>query len=61
VKALGHTINKNNIERQVNEPCSAANPLSGKLPVCPDPIFSTIIAIELINDVEFQEFVGMVL
>jgi hypothetical protein len=58
---MTHTINKNNTERQVNEPCSAANPLLGKLPVCPDPIFSTIVGIELINDVEFQEFVGMVL
>jgi len=47
------------MDRQVNEPCSAANPLLGKLPVCSDPILSTIVANELINDAEFQEFVGM--
>jgi hypothetical protein len=45
--------------RGVHDPSSGANLALGNLPVRPDLILSSIVLIGLINDVEFQRFVGL--
>jgi hypothetical protein len=45
--------------RRVHDPSSETNLALGKLPVCLGRILSSIVLIALINEVEFQGFVGL--